>query len=98
MKITDRIALLKAGYSKDEISAMIAEEASVESAPEPEQAPVNDAYADAIAALASEVKKLKEGIQLSNIQNTEIEQPRQTMDDALKILGSVLNPDINKEN
>ena len=98
MKISERIALLKAGYSKDEISAMIAEEAAeAKAAPAEESAPVSDAYAEAITALAGEVKKLKEGIQLNNINNTEIEKPRASIDDALAILGGVINPDFNKK-
>lgn len=73
MKISERLALLKAGYSKDEINAMIDDDAAKieEPAPEEKPQPVDD-YMNVIKALASEVKDLKEAVYSSNIEQTEI--------------------------
>ena len=68
MKIKERLALIKAGYSKEEINSMIDEE-SVEE--KEEKAPVED-YMIVIKALANEVKDLKEAVQTENINRTEI--------------------------
>lgn len=95
MKISERLALLKAGYSREEISAMIDEDAKAVE-PAEETAP-SDSYSEAIAALAAEVKKLKEGIQLENINNAEMDHPAHTTDDALDILAGLINPDAIKK-
>lgn len=73
MKISERLALLKAGYSKDEINAMIDDDAAKieEPAQEEKPQPVDD-YMNVIKALASEVKDLKEAVYSSNIEQTEI--------------------------
>ena len=73
MKISERLALLKAGYSKDEINAMIDDDAAKieEPAQEEKLQPVDD-YMNVIKALASEVKDLKEAVYSSNIDKTEI--------------------------
>ncbi len=73
MKISERLALLKAGYSKDEINAMIDDDAAKieEPAQEEKPQPVDD-YMNVIKALASEVKDLKEAVYSSNIDKTEI--------------------------
>lgn len=74
MKIKERLALIKAGYSKEEINSMIDEESIEEKAPveeKEENAPVED-YMKVIKALANEVKDLKEAVQTENINRTEI--------------------------
>ena len=74
MKISERLALLKAGYSKDEINAMIDDDAAKieqEPAQEEKPQPVDD-YMNVIKALASEVNDLKEAVYSSNIDKTEI--------------------------
>lgn len=73
MKISERLALLKAGYSKEEINAMIDDDAAKieEPAQEEKPQPVDD-YMNVIKALASEVKDLKEAVYSSNIDKTEI--------------------------
>ena len=73
MKISERLALLKAGYSKDEINAMIDDDVAKieEPAQEEKPQPVDD-YMNVIKALASEVKDLKEAVYSSNIEQTEI--------------------------
>lgn len=96
MKITDRIMLLKAGYSREDIAEMIKEENAepVENKPE-DEAPSQD-YSDIISALANEVKTLKEAVQASNIQNTDIKGPAHSTDQALDILGSLIDPNYKK--
>lgn len=75
MKITERLALLKAGYTKDEINAMIDEDHKADDL-QPEEAPAeNDKlkdYIDVISALAGEVKDLKAAVYKKNIQETEV--------------------------
>ena len=80
MKISERLALLKAGYSKEEINAMIDEDtAKVEepAAEQPKAEPVED-YMNVIKALASEVKDLKEAVYSENIRKTEISSASST--------------------
>lgn len=90
MKLSERIALLKAGYNKDEIAAMIEEDKAVDPVPAQEEAsaPVND-YMKVISALASEVKDLKEAVYTSNVAKTEIQtQPEKKAEDILAELFS----------
>lgn len=89
MKLSERIALLKAGYNKDEIAAMIEEDKAVDPAPaQEESAPVND-YMKVISALASEVKDLKEAVYTTNVAKTEIQtQPEKKAEDILAELFS----------
>lgn len=73
MKISERLALLKAGYSKDEINAMIDDDAAkIEEPVQDEKPQPVDDYMNVIKALASEVKDLKEAVYSSNIEQTEI--------------------------
>lgn len=97
MKILDRLALLKAGYTKDEINEMIKAEAE-DQKPEQEEASSEqtDKYADIITALANEVKELKSSIQKENIKNSEMSTGAHTVDDAMNVLASLINPDFNK--
>lgn len=91
MKISERIALLKAGYSRDEISAMIEEDKTVEEVPaEQPTEPVED-YTTVIKALTDEVKSLKSAMQTKNINETEVNTPTAT-DQALDVLASLINP------
>ena len=74
MLIKERLALLKAGYSKDEINAMIdADQNAVDESPEvsPVEDKAND-YMKVISALAGEVKDLKEAVYKQNIAQTEV--------------------------
>ena len=77
-------------------SQTVSEETTEETAPAEETAP-SDSYSEAIAALAAEVKKLKEGIQLENINKVEMDHPAHTTDDALDILAGLINPDAIKK-
>lgn len=80
MKLNERLALLKAGYSKEEINAIIDEDKAKVDEPVPEEkasAPVDD-YMNVIKALASEVKDLKEAVYSQNIEKTEISSASST--------------------
>ena len=72
MRINERLALLKAGYSKDEINAMIDDDLKQVDVKEPEENPVKDDYMKVISALANEVKDLKEAVYTKNISETEV--------------------------
>ena len=74
MKISERLALLKAGYSKEEINAMIDEDMAKpeESANQPKTEEPAEDYLNVIKALATEVKDLKEAVYSENIRKTEI--------------------------
>lgn len=91
MKIAERLALLKAGYSKDEINAMIdADQQAIENVPDvvPEEDKKED-YMKVISALAGEVKDLKEAVYAKNIQQTEVKvTPEKSAEDILAELFS----------
>lgn len=91
MKLAERLALLKAGYSKDEINALIDEDqkaAELEPEVVPAEEKPND-YMKVISALAGEVKDLKEAVYAKNIQQTEIKMPTEkTAEDILAELFS----------
>ena len=91
MKLAERLALLKAGYSKDEINALIDEDQKAEEL-EPEVVPAEEKpndYMKVISALAGEVKDLKEAVYKQNIQQTEIKMPSEkTAEDILAELFS----------
>lgn len=96
MKISERIALIRAGYSKDEITELIKED-SAEASAEDKAKTVPDEYKDVLVTLANEVKTLKETVQRKNVQTAEAKAPGTPEDDIVKILGSLVDPDINKE-
>lgn len=88
MKLSERLALLKAGYSKDEINSMIEDDAK-----ESKEAPEDNGSGDmmkVMAALANEVKDLKTAIYKENIAKTESKQGGQLK--AEDILASLINP------
>lgn len=96
MKISERITLLKAGYSREEINQMVNEEKAEETA-ESEKPEVPQDYKDILVNLASEVKTLKEAVQRKNVQQAEAKAP-DPQDDVIKILGSLVDPSLkNKE-
>lgn len=88
MKISDRIALLKAGYTKDEISELIAADQEKAEEVKPEEAPAKaDDYMDVIRALASEVQGLKNAVQSGNVADAEVKKdPQRTAEDIMKEL------------
>lgn len=93
MKISERLAFLKAGYSKDEINKMIEEDtqAPVEENTEKDTSPQIEQFMTVISSLADEVKTMKKAIQTKNIQDTSI--PSSNENDIDKILSSLINPE-----
>ena len=96
MKLSERITLLRAGYSKDEINALIeddAEEAKKTPA-EPENTGADDMM-KVMAALANEVKDLKTAVYAKNIAASEGQKAGSPT--AEDILASLLNPPQDKK-
>ena len=93
MKLSERLALLRAGYSKDEINAMIEEDHASE--PEKVEAPeaADQATLKVLSTLAAEVKDLKTAMYKKNIAETESSAGGQIK--AEDILASLLNPPID---
>lgn len=91
MKLADRLALLKAGYTKDDISKLAEEDQKAEAAEqaaEPVDAPAE--YMDVIKTLAAEVKSLKDAVHAQNIDNAEV-KPKPAPD-AVDILSELFAP------
>ena len=99
MTIKERLALLKAGYSKDEINAMIDEEKTPVEQTEEQTESKTDVpdFMAAVTALAEEVKGMKKAMQKENLKNTEIDGTETTKDQVDKILQSIINPIEEKE-
>ena len=96
MKLSERLALLRAGYSKDEINTMIEDDAK--ESKEPKEVPEDNGAGDMLkvmAALANEVKDLKTAIYKENIAKTESKQGGQLK--AEDILASLINPPEDKK-
>lgn len=103
MKVEDILALINAGYTKAEISAMTASQEPALNPdptiqPEPEAVPVAeqpavvpaDNNAD-LSALLAEVKQLRAAVQANALRSDSL--PTLTHEDiATKILGEVINP------
>ena len=97
MKLNERLALLKAGYTKDEINALIEED----KADAPEQEAVEnsgelkvDDFVNVVKSLADEVRGMKKAMQTENIENTKIGSEQDSVD---RILQSIINPIDKKE-
>lgn len=96
MTIKERLALLKAGYTKDEINSMIDDEKKVpDEEPKAEETKATD-FMNVITALADEVKGLKKAVQTENIENTKMGTDT-GIDEIDKILSSVINPNTTKK-
>lgn len=97
MKLSERITLLKAGYSKEDINNMIEEDKASEVTPAEDPKPEdNNDYMKVLSVLANEVKDLKEAVYSSNISKTDIKG-----DNVIKaedILGSLINPKKEEDN
>lgn len=101
MTLEDRLLLIKAGYTKDEIEGMAgapapdpsvdpvqedtAPEQITESAPSPQEEKPGSSFDEVMA----EIKKLKDAIAKQNIQDRVQDLP--TSDTADDILASILN-------
>ena len=108
LKLSERLQLLKAGYSKKEIEALAEAEAKeviedVTSTDENSVIEENkegtgiDKYMEVITNLTNEVKELKNNIYQNNINNTEVKGTETLENEADKILASIINPLNNKE-
>lgn len=96
MNIKERLTLLKAGYSKEEINAMIDDE---QSSDQPVEQPTEDKpaadvtdFMSVVSALAEEVKGLKKAMQNDNLKKTEIEGEESMQAQVDKIMQSIINP------
>ena len=95
MRINERLALLKAGYSKDEINAMIDDDLKQVEVKEPEENSVKDDYMKVISTLANEVKDLKEAVYTKNISETEVKaNVSKSAEDILAELFSAPNKEV----
>lgn len=98
MTITERLALIRAGYKRADIDAMIEAEAQQpaepqdeqhepepQPEPEPEPQPEQPAEPEAeLAQLRAEIAELRKGIQQRNFQQIAIDSPpRMTAEEAL---------------
>lgn len=103
MKVEDILALINAGYTKAEISAMTAPQEPALNPdptiqPEPEAVPVAEQPAVVpadnntdLSALLAEVKQLRAAVQANALRSDSL--PTLTHEDiATKILGEVINP------
>lgn len=96
MKLSERITLLKAGYSKEDINNMIEEDKALEVAPAEDPKPVeNNDYMKVLSVLANEVKDLKEAVYSSNISNSNVDGNKVIK--AEDILGALINPNIEED-
>lgn len=102
MTISERVALIRAGYTRQDIAAMIEEERNPAPAPQPEPEPSpepepepaprpeqGDAPAWA-AALLNSVQQLTGAIQYQNRLNTEQPEQPDPMDQAVEALNKFI--------
>lgn len=99
MKITERLALLKAGYTKEDIASMLEEEKQAQENVEAVDQTVKEDNTsnDVLVALANEVKSLKESMQAFNRNNVDTIASSDKQDEVKKILEGLINPIQNKE-
>lgn len=99
LKITERLALLKAGYSKEDIASMLEEEKQAQEVkPEEATEDTRATYEEVLVSLANEVKSLKETMQATNRNNVDTIASVNKVDEAKKILEGLINPlNDNKE-
>lgn len=92
MKIAERIALLKAGYTKAEINSMIDEDAQTVSEPvqDAQENKPEEGVMKVLSAMASEIKDLKTAMYKENIANSTVQIGGQPT--AEDILASLINP------
>lgn len=104
MENLDKILkLVEAGYSKEEISAMLQpeireepEEIKEEPVPEQkEEISVKDDYISAMKEVTDELKKIKEDLRRNNIltDSTPISDP---LEESRKVLASIIDPPAKK--
>lgn len=97
MKILDRITLLKAGYTKEDIQEMLkAEDTNTDDKETPEENNYNTKLVEAVTALASKVKGLEDTIHANNIDNTTVKVDTGA-DNVMNILEGIINPHTDKK-
>lgn len=106
MKLEDVMALVRAGYTKDEISAMTAPEPAAAPAPEPAPAPAPEpAVAPAPEPVADPapqfsrtealLREILGAVQMGNINKAAIEPPVEKGADV--VTARLINPNYGKE-
>lgn len=109
MNVNELLELVRAGYSKDEIQAMIQPEAEPEEQPEPVKEPEPEVKQPAPAAgpdqfsFENELKEIRASIaemvktfQAANVQNARMNAPASS-DSAQDILAEWLNPKVKEK-
>ena len=98
MKLEDLMALVRAGYTKDEISAMTAPapapEPALEPAPEPAPEPVADP-APQFSRTEALLREILGAVQMGNINKATIEPPVEKGADV--VTARIINPNYGKE-
>lgn len=104
MKISERLALIKAGYSKAEIAEMekevgaSAQDPSQPAAKEDKTAGADSGLAAVLEAFGKQFSALTESIQKSNLVNDQNTQTKvKTLDDTINDILSGFSGDIKEE-
>ena len=100
MNVNDILKLVNAGFSKDEISAMIsaepgpkqAEPAPKQEEPAPKQEEPKQESSVDFSGLNAAIETLTKKIQGINIAAAELPEPESVQDKADRILASIINP------
>ena len=102
MKLEDVMALVHAGYTKDEISAMSAPEPAPAPAPEPAPAPAPEPAPEPAADPAPQfsrtealLREILGAVQMGNINKATTEPPVEKGADA--VTARIINPNYGKE-
>ena len=102
MKLEDLMALVRAGYTKDEISAMTAPAPAPEPAPEPALEPAPEPAPDPVADPAPQfsrtealLREILGAVQMGNINNATTEPPVEKGADV--VTARIINPNYGKE-
>ena len=90
MKLEDLMALVRAGYTKDEISAMTAPEPAPAPAPEPAPEP-----APQFSRTEALLREILGAVQMGNINNATTEPPVEKGADV--VTARIINPNYGKE-
>ena len=90
MKLEDLMALVRAGYTKDEISAMTAPAPAPEPAPEPVADP-----APQFSRTEALLREILGAVQMGNINKATIEPPVEKGADV--VTARIINPNYGKE-
>lgn len=92
MKLTDRLNLLKAGYSRQEIEAMIEADETAPDVNAPDTTAVDPvANPQDNTAVLSAIDELTKAIQASNILNSSRESAPQVKESVEDILNTIVN-------